>query len=168
YIPIYIFITSFCNDIYFPGPHNNIDKILLLLTDFFSFGDCLCFDGLYTNTLSAVINKYNNIDFNITKNNFIYPIKKQKKKDLNMDEDIFNNNLAGYRSRVETYFSEISKTFKRFDPYRNIRITKLKTYNLQLKLVCLLLNIKNFIKIGNIEPTELHKKWEEDNFDFPE
>lgn len=153
-----------------PCKNNNDDFMFInnvKLNTFLTFGDCLCFDGLYTNTLDAVINKYNNIDLNITKDNFIYPIRKQKKKELNIDEDLFNKNLSGYRSRIETYFSEVSKTFKRFDPYRNIRVTQLKTYNLQLKLVCVLLNIKNFVKLGNIIPNDLHKKWAEEGFDFP-
>ncbi|KAI9243204.1 hypothetical protein EDC94DRAFT_531518 [Helicostylum pulchrum] len=138
------------------------------LNNFLKYGDCLCFDGLYTNTLDAVISKYNNIEFNFNEDNFIYPIRKQKNIDLNKDEEIFNYQLGGYRSRIETYFSDISKTFKRFDPYKNIRVTKLKTYNLQLKLACLLLNIKKFIELGNIEPTELHKKWADDDFDYPD
>lgn len=151
---------------------NNNDDVMFMnnvkLNNFFKYGDCLCFDGLYTNTMYAVIDKYNNIDFNINEDNFIFPIKKQKKINLNNDEEIFNKQLGGYRSRIETYFSSISKTFKRFDPHKNIRITKLKTYNLQLKLACLLLNIKIFTELGNIEPTFLHKKWANDDFDFPE
>lgn len=151
---------------------NNNDDVMFMnnvrLNDFLKYGDCLCFDGLYTNTLDAVISKYNNIEFNLNEDNFIFPIRKQKKIDLNKDEEIFNYQLAGYRSRIETYFSEISKTFKRFDPYKNIRVTKLKTYNLQLKLVCLLLNIKKFVELGNIAPTDLHKKWADDDFDYPE
>lgn len=151
---------------------NNNDDVMFMnnvkLNNFFKYGDCLCFDGLYTNTLYVVIDKYNNIDFNINEDNFIFPIKKQKNISLNNDEEIFNNQLGGYRSRIESYFSEVSKTFKRFDPHKNIRVTKLKTYNLQLKLACLLLNIKKFVELGNIEPNLLHKKWEDHNFDFPE
>lgn len=151
---------------------NNNDDVMFInnvkLNNFFKYSDCLCFDGLYTNTLEQVIDKYNNINFNINDDNFIFPIKKQKNIKLNNDEEIFNKQLGGYRSRIETYFSDISKTFKRFDPHGNIRITKLKTYNVQLKLACLLLNIKNFVEIGNIIPTELHKRWADDNFDFPD
>ncbi|KAI8327746.1 hypothetical protein BC941DRAFT_363916 [Chlamydoabsidia padenii] len=119
------------------------------LNKFFKYGDCLTFDGLYSNTLNEVIKKYNNIDFNINEDNFIYPVRKQKNIELTQDEDLFNKHLGGYRSIIET-------------------ITKFKTYNLQLKLACLLLNIKKFVEIGNIDVTYLHKRWTEDNFDFPD
>ena len=48
------------------------------LLKFMNITDCICFDGLYENTLNELIDKYNNIGFNISINNFCFPIKKDK------------------------------------------------------------------------------------------
>ncbi|KAI8968113.1 hypothetical protein BDB01DRAFT_733335, partial [Pilobolus umbonatus] len=130
YIPVYLFLTTFCNNYYFPGPHKNIDKLLLILYQLIK--------GYSTHQMNDFINdttyyriyeklyikndkdlekwiddiKYNNIEFNFNEDNFIYPIRKQKNIDLNKDEEIFNYQLGGYRSRIETYFSDISKILK--------------------------------------------------------
>ena len=150
---------------------NNNDDIMFInnvnLTKFLHYGDALCFDGLYKNTLSEVIIKYNKINLNISENNFIYPIKKQKNIDLNNDERLFNEELGSYRSRIETYFAELGNTFKRFHPKSNIRITESSTFNVQMKLCCLFLNIKKFVEIGNITETDIHRQWMNDDFDYP-
>jgi hypothetical protein len=74
---------------------NNNDDIMFMnnvkLNTFFKFSDCLCFDGLYTNTMYQVIEKYNNINFDISEDNFIFPIKKQRNIKLNNDDEIFND-----------------------------------------------------------------------------
>lgn len=150
---------------------NNNDDIMFInnvkLNKFFKHGDCICFDGLYNNTLKEVIEKYESIGLSISYNNFLYPIKKQKNIPLNKDEFIFNKQLGGYRSDIETYFADLAGIFKRFYPQNNVRVTKLKTYNIQLKLACLFMNIKKFTELGNITPNDLHKKWINDGFDFP-
>jgi hypothetical protein len=38
-----------------------------------------------------VIEKYNNINFDISEDNFIFPIKKQRNIKLNNDDEIFND-----------------------------------------------------------------------------
>ncbi|KAI7858189.1 hypothetical protein BDC45DRAFT_420483, partial [Circinella umbellata] len=58
--------------------------------------DCMCFDGLYLNTLDEVIEKYKIKNLNINDDNFIYPIRKQKNIDLTDNEKIFNEQLGSY------------------------------------------------------------------------
>ncbi|KAI8969524.1 hypothetical protein BDB01DRAFT_732282 [Pilobolus umbonatus] len=119
---------------------NNIN-----FSKFFKYSDCICFDGLYENTINEVIDKYNNIGMNISINNFCFPIKKNKNIELTDDEIFFNNNLGSFR------------------------VTKTSTYNLQIKLCCLLYNIKIFYDINKdvIEfNNNYYRLWMQDNFDF--
>jgi len=155
-----------------PCKFNNDDDNMFVsnlnLNKFMHLTDCIMFDGLYENTLNEVIAKYQNIGFNITVNNFCFPIKKEKNIDLLKNETLFNQQLGGFRSRIETYFSSLSSLFKRMNPQHKIRITNDRTYNVQLKLCCLLLNIKKFGNICKeyIEITNYHNLWMETDFDF--
>lgn len=151
---------------------NNDDKMFINnvhLNKFFSINDCLCFDGLYENSLNEVIQKYTNAGLRVNIDNFCFPIRNYNKKVENSDEIQFNKELGGFRSRIESYFSNISRIFKRLDPQNKVRVTKIETYNLQLKFCCLLLNIKNFINIypyKNDFNNNYYSLWMEKNFDF--
>lgn len=151
---------------------NNDDKMFINnvhLNKFFSINDCLCFDGLYENSLNEVIQKYTNAGLRINIDNFCFPIRNYNKKVENSDEIQFNKELGGFRSRIESYFSNISRIFKRLDPQNKVRVTKIETYNLQLRFCCLLLNIKNFINIypyKNDFNNNYYSLWMEKNFDF--
>lgn len=155
-----------------PCKMNNDDNMFLNNVNFhkfFKYSDCICFDGLYENTVNEVIDKYNNIGMNININNFCFPIKKDKNIELTNDEVFFNINLGSFRSRIESYFADLSKTFKRLDAQNNVRITKTTTYNLQLKLCCILQNIKIFYEINNDTKqfnNNYFKLWMQDDFDF--
>lgn len=109
----------------------------------------MCFDGLYINTLYETIAKYSLRNLDLDESNFTFPIKKINKKDLEEDENKLNNYIGGFRSRIETYFANLGRTFIRFDAKNKIRITKLETYNIQLRLCCALLNIKKISEIAN-------------------
>ncbi|KAI9243104.1 hypothetical protein BY458DRAFT_422413, partial [Sporodiniella umbellata] len=174
FLPVFIFLTSFCSNINIPGPYNNIDKCLIIL--FFlikghSINDmCIYFD---TDTSSSFYNiykyKYNNIGMSIGIRNFCYPVRKLPKTDLTSDQIYFNENLGSFRSRIESYFADISQTFKRLNGQNNVRVTKTNTYNIQLKLCCLLNNIKVFYRINsnNIKLNNNYfKLWMDNNFDF--
>lgn len=152
-----------------PCKYNNDDNMFINnihLNKFFKLTDCLCFDGLYENVLPEVINKYNNVGLQINKSNFCYPIKKEKNVELEEDEANFNKQLGSYRSTIETFFATFSNTFKRFGNRSNTRITKEKTYNIQIKLAILLYNIKHFVEKNNIEEKPYHRLWLEESFDF--
>ncbi|GAA5806658.1 hypothetical protein MFLAVUS_000004 [Mucor flavus] len=133
---------------------------------FFTSYDNICFDGLYENTLLETIEKYkSNVDMDLS--NFTYPINKTKNKDLEENEERFNRYIGGFRSTIESYFSFLGSTFKRFSGQNNIRVTKLKTYNVQLRLACLLLNIKQFSEVSNLNFNEKYSSWTRKSFDYP-
>lgn len=78
----------------------------------------------------------------------------------------FNKQLSGYRSTIERFFANFCNIFKRFNSKSNTRITKEKTYNIQLKLAILVYNIKNFVEKNNVVESSYFKLWMEENFDF--
>jgi hypothetical protein len=149
---------------------NNTDDNMFLnikLNKFFKNGDCICFDGLYQNTVDEIIEKYNNVGFDISINNFTFPIRKDKGIKLTLDEENYNSQLGSFRSKIETYFATLGKIFKRFDAQQKIRITDNELYNLQLKLACVLLNIKTFSELFSMEDNNnLFNKWREEGFDY--
>ena len=97
------------------------------------------------------------IDLSI--NNFAFPIRKSPNVNLHPDELKFNEQISGYRSRIETFFDTFSQTFERFHKIKNIRITTDKTYNIQLKLACFFSNVKIFCELGKIIPNNVHIRW---------
>jgi hypothetical protein len=151
-----------------PCKMNNDDNMFLgiNLNNFYSETDCICFDGLYENTLEEFIDKYKNIGYNIDLHNFCFPIKKTKNIDLSEDEIKFNDILGGFRSTIESYFAELGSVFKRFSGQTKIRITESKIYNIQLKLAIVLLNIKYFKELFNLEEVNHYNKWKIHNFDY--
>lgn len=151
-----------------PCKMNNDDNMFLNinLNSFYSETDCICFDGLYENTLNEFIDKYKNIGYNISLQNFCFPIKKAKNVDMLEDEIKFNDILGGFRSKIESYFAELGSVFKRFSGQTKIRITESKIYNIQLKLAVVLLNIKYFKELFNLEEVNHYNKWKIDSFDY--
>jgi hypothetical protein len=151
-----------------PCKNNNDDNMLLNINmnDFYNETDCICFDGLYENTVKEYIDKYKNIGYNISIHNFCYPIKKDRNIKLTDDEDKFNNILGGFRSKIESYFAELGSIFIRFSGQSKIRITDKKIYNIQLKLAIVLLNIKYFKELFQLEDNNHYNKWREDDFDY--
>jgi hypothetical protein len=151
-----------------PCKNNNDDNMFLnvKINRFFNETDCICFDGLYENTVHEVIEKYENVGYNISINNFCFPIRKDKNVNLSNDEADYNEQLGSFRSKIEKYFAELSSIFKRFNPQNKIRITDKNTYNIQLKLACVLLNMKYFTNIFKVEDNNHYNKWRQCNFDY--
>lgn len=152
-----------------PCKFNNDDNMFISnvnLNRFFKLTDCLVFDGIYENVVNEVITKYNNIGLSISLDNFCFPIRKEKNIPLDLDENNFNKQLGSYRSTIETFFATFSNTFSRFGPRANVRITKERTFNVQIKLACLLYNIKHFVELNKIEEKSYYKLWMDENFDF--
>lgn len=154
-----------------PCKDNNDDKMMINninFSKFFSIYDNLCFDGLYINTLHETIAKFSLRNLELEESNFTFPINKQKKIKLADDEDKLNRYVAGFRSKIESYFANLGKKFNRFDAKNKIRVTKLETYNIQLRLCCALLNIKKIVDITNIIMEPKYSKWMEKEFNYPD
>lgn len=151
-----------------PCKNNNDDNMLLNinLNNFYNETDCICFDGLYENTIKEYIDKYKNTGYNISLRNFCYPIRKDRNIKLTNDEEKFNHILGGLRSKIESYFAELGSIFTRFSGQCKIRITDKKIYNIQLKLAIVLLNIKYFNDLFQIEDNNHYNKWRLENFDY--
>jgi hypothetical protein len=151
-----------------PCKDNNDDLMFINnieFKNFFTIYDNICFDGLYENTLQETIQKYEpNIGMDIS--NFTYPVKKIKNKDMDENEKNLNKYIASFRSTIETYFAHLGQTFKRFCGQNNTRVTKLKTYNIQLRLACLLLNIKRFSELSNLILHDKYSAWTKPSFDY--
>lgn len=153
-----------------PCKDNTDDNMFLNINinKFYYETDCMCFDGLYENTVEEFILKYSNIGYNISIKNFCFPIRKNKNINLPIDEANYNEQLGSFRSKIETYFAELSSIFKRFDPQNKIRITDHNLYNLQLKLSCVLLNIKYFTELFGIAENNHYNKWRLNKFGYIE
>lgn len=154
-----------------PCKNNNDDKMLINnvnFNKFFTLYDNMAFDGLYINTLEETIQKYSVRNLDLKMSNFTFPINKKKKIDLKIEEKNYNEYIGGFRSRIETYFANLGKKFKRFNAKNNVRITKLETYNVQLKLSCALLNIKTFTEKCQLNTLPKYYLWMNDGFDYPD
>jgi hypothetical protein len=131
-------------------------------------GDCLGMDGGYT----LFVNKYKEKAIEIGKEfsdkNFVYPIRKEEKQKLTIDELDYNKRFGSFRSDIENHFSVLASKFNRFNNNRGaLQITKLKHYNIQFKTVCLLKNIWQMVETYNIEAQPHHMLWYNDNYEFP-
>lgn len=154
-----------------PCKDNNDDKMLINNVDFnkfFTIYDNMCFDGLYINTLLETIRKFSTRNLDINTTNFTYPINKEKNKKLEADEDKMNRYVAGFRSRIETFFSKLGQTFKRFSGDNNIRVTKLATYNIQLRLACVLMNIRQLSELADLDLQPKYTFWLNEKYDYPD
>lgn len=74
---LYVSNSLPCND-------NTDDNMFLNMNNnkFYYDTACICFDGLYENTVEEFILKYSNIGYNISIKKFCFPIKKDKNIDL--------------------------------------------------------------------------------------
>lgn len=151
-----------------PCKNNNDDKMFLNINvdNFYNETDCICFDGLYENTVQEYIEKYKNIGYNISLHNFCYPIRKDKNIKLTDDETNFNEILSGFRSTIETYFADLGNIFKKFNGQHKVRVTDKKIYNIQLKLAIVLLNIKHFTNLFGIESNNHYGKWKLEDYNY--
>lgn len=124
--------------------------------------DCVALDGGYTQFVSQVVD-----ETGLTDANFCCPVRKPRGVDLTPAERRFNETFGSFRSKIEATFGEIMTTFKRFDNRSSIRVTDVKYFTLQLKLVSLLLNVRRFVALGHIPCSAEQSMWRQDKFDFP-
>lgn len=123
--------------------------------------DCVALDGGYSLYVDPIIN---NSDLN--EYNFVYPIRKDKNINLDNIELDYNDQFGSFRSKMEKTFSDMGFIFKRLNNKKSFLTTNINIYNIQLKIASVLLNIKNFVKLNNIEQYDFHSYWINDNFDF--
>jgi hypothetical protein len=138
------------------------------LEEFIHVGDCLGMDGGYTLYIPKLKEKCIEIGKDISDKNFNPPIRKDDNVKLNIEELDYNKRFGSFRSEIENHFSLLASKFNRFNNNRAaLQITDMKHYNLQFKVVCLLLNIWKMVKDYNIEVQPYHMLWYNDNFGFP-
>jgi len=129
--------------------------------------DYIAVNGRYTLFINQFIEKCEKKGININDNNFIYPIQKQIYQVMTQNEIEFNKIFGSFYSIIENQFGELSNTFHYFNNNKSApHISDCKIYNLQLKLVCLLKNIKKFVEIHQIEISSHHKLWENNSFEY--
>lgn len=125
--------------------------------------DCVVLDGGYTLFINKVIE---NSSDKLTRKNFLHPIRKNIGIDLSSDELQYNKELGSFRSRIESLFGELIIVFGRFNNKKPVRVTDFDSFNLQLKIAFLLLNIKRFVTMMGIVPLAHHSQWMQNNFDY--
>ena len=125
--------------------------------------DCIGLDGGYTQHVGEILEQ----DHQLTLKNFCFPIRKKRLQPLHAEEANFNSMFGGFRSMVENTFSELGTAFSKHNNKDPIRVGSMKEFNMNLRLCLLLLNIKKFVNILQIQVLPHHRTWMEDGFDYP-
>jgi hypothetical protein len=124
--------------------------------------DCVAVDGGYTQFLKTLAEKSD-----LTLHNFTHPFRKKKHQDLTSQETEYNSIFGSFRSQMEALFGELGSVFERHNNRTPIITEKKNTYNLQMKLALLLLNIKRMVAMLNLTSEPIHTSWMRDDFDYP-
>ncbi len=124
--------------------------------------DCIAVDGGYTQYIKKVVE-----DTDLSKKNFCYPIRKSRGKDLAQDEANYNKIFGSFRSQIEATFGELGAIFEKHNNRTPVLVTKIATYNLQLRLCLLIMNVKKMVAMLGLEAYPIHNAWMRDGFDFP-
>lgn len=124
--------------------------------------DVIAVDGGYPQYIKKLMD-----DSDLTKKNFCYPIRKHRGKDFTKDESEYNSTFGSFRSQIEATFGDLGTIFAKHNNRRPVLVSKIETYNLQLQLCLLLMNIKKMVGHLDIEPEPIHSAWTRDGFDYP-
>jgi DDE superfamily endonuclease len=124
--------------------------------------DCIALDGGYTQYIKKIVD-----DTSMSKKNFCYPIRKSRGKDLAQDEANYNKIFGSFRSQMEAEFGDLGAIFEKHNNRKPVLVTKIETYNLQLRLCLLLMNIKKMVALLQLDVEPIHSAWIRDGFDFP-
>ena len=124
--------------------------------------DCIAVDGGYTQYIKKIVE-----DTDLSKKNFCYPIRKSRSKDLAQDEANYNKIFGSFRSQIEAEFGDLGAIFEKHNNRKPVLVTKIATYNLQLRLCLLLMNIKKMVAHLGVHADPIHSAWTRDGFDFP-
>ncbi|KAF8927439.1 hypothetical protein BGZ47_002160 [Haplosporangium gracile] len=120
-------------------------------------------DGGYTQYLKKLTEESDTH----TLHNFAHPYRKKKHQELTKEESAYNATFGSFRSQMEGLFGDLGTTFERHNNRSPVLVEKKETYNLQLKLALLLLNIKKMVALLNIPTEPIHSAWLRDGFDYP-
>jgi hypothetical protein len=106
----------------------------------------------------------------LDESNYCPNITKKKNIDLDEDEENYKRDHSGFRSKIESeYFAIFVKKFQRFSLYTTKRTINFKSFNLELKIACLLFNINKFV-VANPHLFEdyidFHSYYLNDDWDF--
>ena len=76
--------------------------------------NCMALDGVYTLFLKQFENFCKERKYDLTDNNFFYPIRKKNGINLNKQEEHYNKVFVSFRLIIENQFSKLHNKFKRF------------------------------------------------------
>ena len=124
--------------------------------------DCIAIDGGYTQYIGKIV-----AETDMSKRNFCYPIRRSRGKSLAEDEANYNKTFGSFRSQMEAEFGELGTVFEMHNNRKPVRVNKIETYNLQLRLCLLLMNVKRMVAIFGIKDEPIHRAWITENFDYP-
>jgi DDE superfamily endonuclease len=125
--------------------------------------DCIAVDGGYTQYLNKVVE----VSDKFSKQNFVHPVRKRRNKDLTEEESAYNSTFGSFRSQMESLFGDLGNIFEKHNNRKPVLVAKKETYNLQMKLAFLLLNIKKMVALLKIPTEPIHIAWLHDGFEYP-
>ncbi len=125
--------------------------------------DCIALDGGYPQFLRRLIDESDTLKVQ----NFAHPYRKQKNKELTQEEALYNTTFGSFRSQMESLFADLGSTFEKHNNRTPVLVDKKQTYNLQLKLSLLLLNMKKMVALLKISAEPIHTAWLREGFEYP-
>ncbi|KAG0006764.1 hypothetical protein BGZ80_005148, partial [Entomortierella chlamydospora] len=124
--------------------------------------DCITLDGGYSGFVRQIVEPSDALSYE----NFSFPVRKTREITMTDQELHYNKAFGGFRSSIEGCFGDMQSTFSKLMHDAPIRFSDAKTFDLQFKLCCLLMNIKKVVSIHNIATQTHHAFWMQDAFDF--
>lgn len=94
-------------------------------------------------------------------------LRKHHGKELNKDELSYNKTFGSFRSQMKAVFGDLGTLFAKHHNRQPVLVTNVDTYNMQLQLCLLLLNIKKLIGLLDVETALIHSAWMRGGFDYP-
>jgi hypothetical protein len=125
--------------------------------------DCIAVDGGYPQFLKRLVDDSDTL----TLQNFAHPYRKKKNMELTEDEALYNSTFGSFRSQMESLFADLGSTFEKHNNRAPVLVDKKQTYNLQLKLSLLLLNMKKMVALRKIPTEPVHTAWLREGFEYP-
>ncbi|KAF9434503.1 hypothetical protein BGZ76_007910 [Entomortierella beljakovae] len=125
--------------------------------------DCIALDGGYSGLVRQIVEPSDALSYE----NFSFPVRKTRGIAMTDQELHYNRAFGGFRSSIEGCFGDMQSTFSKFTHDAPIRFSDAKTFDLQFKLYCLLMNIKKVVSIHNIATQTHHTFWMQNAFDYP-
>ena len=125
--------------------------------------DCIAVDGGYTQFLKKLVEECDKLSLH----NFAHPFRKKKNHDLTEEESAYNSTFGSFRSQMESLFGDLGSIFEKHNNRAPVLVDQKQTYNLQLKLSLLLLNIKKMVAMLKIPTEPIHTAWLHDGFEYP-